>query len=88
LENSNTIDEIVYVFNFNKANVTNDILPAFKTLFSDPTRKTEIFNAIWDNQGLRNDLFGTGISRVDAELDFLDLINSTDSKLYNFIKSE
>jgi hypothetical protein len=59
-----------------------------KTFFMKGNNKQEIFETIWNNQQLRNSLFETNIKKADALLDFEDLINSTDSKLYNFIKTQ
>ena len=85
LENSTDMSSLKYVFNGGKA-TESQVKLAFKELFQ--TKKTEIFEVIWENQSLRNDLFGVDVSRSDAILDFDDLILSTDSKLYDFIKSQ
>ncbi|UUV20436.1 hypothetical protein [Paenimyroides aestuarii] len=73
---------------FNNINEATDAVKVkFKTIFSG-SKKEEIFDAIWSNQKLKNDLFDVNITKADAKLDFDDLINDTKSILYNFIKVE
>lgn len=57
----------------------------FKTIFSG-AKEQEIFDAIWSNPNLRNNLFEANITKADAKLDFDNLVNDTKSILYNFIK--
>mgnify|MGYP007106197887 CR=1 FL=1 len=85
LQDISEIDELQYIFNSSKASETQ-VKDAFKELFV--AKKVEIFDVIWENQSLRDNVFGPDILKIDAESDFVDLINSIDSKLYNFIKAQ
>ena len=71
------------MINSNKANI-NEVKQAFKELFKN--RKDELFEIILKNNTLKNNLLGEGLTKSEAKNVFRDLINSTDSVLYNFIK--
>jgi len=71
------------VINSNKANI-NEVKQAFKELFKN--KKDELFEIILKNNTLKNNLLGEGLTKSEAKNVFGDLINSTDSVLYNFIK--
>lgn len=82
--------------NANATNVKNLWQKAFKNQDPDlgPTQ-TDIFETIWQNQSLREDLFPElppspspqqKIQYLNNQ--FKNLTESTNSKLYNFIKSE
>ena len=71
------------MINSNKANI-NDVKQAFKELFKN--KKDELFEIILKNNTLKNNLLGEGLTKSEAKNVFGDLINSTDSVLYNFIK--
>ena len=77
------IEDLAYVINSNKANI-NKVKQAFKELFKN--RKDELFEIILKNNTLKNNLLGEGLTKSEAKNVFGDLINSTDSVLYNFIK--
>ena len=77
------IDDLAYVINSNKANI-NEVKQAFKELFKN--KKDELFEIILKNNTLKNNLLGEGLTKSEAKNVFRDLINSTDSVLYNFIK--
>ena len=77
------IDDLAYVINSNKANI-NEVKQAFKELFKN--KKDELFEIILKNNTLKNNLLGEGLTKSEAKNVFGDLINSTDSVLYNFIK--
>ena len=85
------INEQKYVFNINKVDEAT-VKGAFKDLFI--AKSEDIFQTIWNNQNLRNNLFGTNINKANAKLDFMDLINELDDPnisnpiLYSFIKVE
>lgn len=80
-----SIEKLAYVVNTTKA-TQSEIKLAFKELFL--AKKEEIFDVIWNNPLLRNDLFeGNGIEI--SKTIFTDLINgANNNKLYNFIKTE
>lgn len=80
IQNTSNFDELKYVFNAAKADETT-VKNAFKSLFSNPTKKTEIFNAM--KPELRTSL---GLNGDDALLKFNQLIESTNSDFYKFIK--
>ena len=71
------------MINSNKANI-NEVKQAFKELFKK--KKDELFEIILKNNTLKNNLLGKGLTKSEAKNVFVDLINSTDSVLYNFIK--
>ena len=71
------------MINSNKANI-NEVKQAFKELFKN--KKDELFEIILKNNTLKNNLLGEGLTKSEAKNVFVDLINSTDSVLYNFIK--
>ena len=77
------IEDLAYVINSNKANI-NEVKQAFKELFKN--KKDELFEIILKNNTLKNNLLGEGLTKSEAKNVFGDLINSTDSVLYNFIK--
>jgi len=67
----------------------------WKKEFSDPAKKSDIFNTIWDNQGLRNSLFPDLPTNITPQVkqqyfgnQFESLVNSTNSNLYNIIKTQ
>ncbi|EKY13791.1 hypothetical protein HMPREF9073_02367, partial [Capnocytophaga sp. oral taxon 326 str. F0382] len=61
-----------------------EVKQAFKELFKN--KKDELFEIILKNNTLKNNLLGEGLTKSEAKNVFGDLINSTDSVLYNFIK--
>ena len=71
------------MINSNKANI-NEVKQAFKEMFKN--KKDELFEIILKNNTLKNNLLGEGLTKSEAKNVFGDLINSTDSVLYNFIK--
>jgi len=71
------------VINSNKANI-NEVKQAFKEMFKN--KKDELFEIILKNNTLKDNLLGKGLTKSEAKNVFVDLINSTDSVLYNFIK--
>jgi len=77
------IDDLAYVINSNKANI-NEVKQAFKEMFKN--KKDELFEIILKNNTLKDNLLGKGLTKSEAKNVFVDLINSTDSVLYNFIK--
>ena len=77
------IEDLAYVINSNKANI-NEVKQAFKELFKN--KKDELFEIILKNNTLKNNLLGEGLTKSEAKNVFGDLINSTNSVLYNFIK--
>ena len=77
------IDDLAYVINSNKANI-NEVKQAFKEMFKN--KKDELFEIILKNNTLKDNLLGKGLTKSEAKNVFGDLINSTDSVLYNFIK--
>ena len=77
------IEDLAYVINSNKANI-NEVKQAFKELFKN--KKDELFEIILKNNTLKDNLLGKGLTKSEAKNVFVDLINSTDSVLYNFIK--
>ena len=83
LQEVNKIEDLAYVINSNKANI-NEVKQAFKELFKN--KKDELFEIILKNNTLKNNLLGEGLTKSEAKNVFVDLINSTDSVLYNFIK--
>ena len=83
LQGVNKIEDLAYVINSNKANI-NEVKQAFKELFKN--KKDELFEIILKNNTLKNNLLGEGLTKSEAKNVFGDLINSTDSVLYNFIK--
>ena len=83
LQKVNKIEDLAYVINSNKANI-NEVKQAFKELFKN--KKDELFEIILKNNTLKNNLLGEGLTKSEAKNVFGDLINSTDSVLYNFIK--
>ena len=79
------LDDLNYVFNTNKADIT-EVKNAFKDLFT--AKEDDIFEVIWDNQNLRNSLFGNRNNNA-AKSYFKELVKGSDNnKLYNFIISE
>ena len=83
LQGVNKIEDLAYVINSNKANI-NEVKQAFKELFKN--KKDELFEIILKNNTLKDNLLGKGLTKSEAKNVFVDLINSTDSVLYNFIK--
>lgn len=83
LQEVNKIEDLAYVINSNKANI-NEVKQAFKELFKN--KKDELFEIILKNNTLKNNLLGEGLTKSEAKNVFGDLINSTNSVLYNFIK--
>ena len=83
LQGVDKIEDLAYVINSNKANI-NEVKQAFKELFKN--KKDELFEIILKNNTLKNNLLGEGLTKSEAKNVFRDLINSTDSVLYNFIK--
>ena len=83
LQKVNKIEDLAYVINSNKANI-NEVKQAFKELFKN--KKDELFEIILKNNTLKDNLLGKGLTKSEAKNVFVDLINSTDSVLYNFIK--
>ena len=77
------IEDLAYVINSNKANI-NEVKQAFKEMFKN--KKDELFEIILKNNTLKDNLLGKGLTKSEAKNVFVDLINSTDSVLYNFIK--
>ena len=77
------IEDLAYVINSNKANI-NEVKQTFKELFKN--KKDELFEIILKNNTLKDNLLGKGLTKSEAKNVFVDLINSTDSVLYNFIK--
>ena len=77
------IDDLAYVINSNKAHM-NEVKQAFKEMFKN--KKDELFEIILKNNTLKDNLLGKGLTKSEAKNVFVDLINSTDSVLYNFIK--
>ena len=75
--------DLAYVINSNKANI-NEVKQAFKEMFKN--KKDELFEIILKNNTLKDNLLGKGLTKSEAKNVFVDLINSTDSVLYNFIK--
>ena len=71
------------MINSNKANI-NEVKQAFKEKFKN--KKDELFEIILKNNTLKDNLLGKGLTKSEAKNVFVDLINSTDSVLYNFIK--
>jgi len=98
--NISRLSEFEWVAFANRGNTTTDLKIMWKNVLYNSTgnnlttRGQQAFDTIWGNMNLRNDIFGAGISRSDAQLDFVDLIteldnpNVTNPKLYSFIKSE
>ena len=83
LQKVNKIEDLAYMINSNKANI-NEVKQAFKELFKN--KKDELFEIILKNNTLKDNLLGKGLTKSEAKNVFGDLINSTDSVLYNFIK--
>ena len=83
LQKGNKIEDLAYVINSNKANI-NEVKQAFKEMFKN--KKDELFEIILKNNTLKDNLLGKGLTKSEAKNVFGDLINSTDSVLYNFIK--
>ena len=83
LQEVNKIEDLAYVINSNKANI-NEVKQAFKELLKN--KKDELFEIILKNNTLKNNLLGEGLTKSEAKNVFGDLINSTNSVLYNFIK--
>ena len=83
LQGVNKIEDLAYVINSNKANI-NEVKQAFKEMFKN--KKDELFEIILKNNTLKDNLLGKGLTKSEAKNVFVDLINSTDSVLYNFIK--
>jgi hypothetical protein len=91
LKSIENINELNYVFDARKLN-NNDVTfikNQFKDLFT--TKKTDIFNTIWDNQELRNSLFpeivtNPNITKPQLKLIFENRIENINSNLYGFIK--
>ena len=83
LQEVDEIKDLAYVINSNKANI-NEVKQAFKEMFKN--KKDELFEIILKNNTLKNNLLGEGLTKSEAKNVFGDLINSTDSVLYNFIK--
>ena len=83
LQKVNKIEDLAYVINSNKANI-NEVKQAFKEVFKN--KKDELFEIILKNNTLKNNLLGEGLTKSEAKNVFVDLINSTNSVLYNFIK--
>ena len=83
LQEVNKIEDLAYMINSNKANI-NEVKQAFKELFKN--KKDELFEIILKNNTLKDNLLGKGLTKSEAKNVFRDLINSTDSILYNFIK--
>ena len=83
LQEVNKIEDLAYMINSNKANI-NEVKQAFKELFKN--KRSEFFEIILKNNTLKNNLLGEGLTKSEAKNVFGDLINSTDSVLYNFIK--
>jgi len=68
----------------NPAEFKNALNTLWKKAFID---NADFFDIIWANQNLRGSLF-THTDQVEAFTEFETMINSTNSKLYNFIKIE
>lgn len=99
-KNIATIDDLQWIAHFKKlqaggwstqAIAQTNLKNMWKTVFQK--RKTEIFNTIWDNQSLRGSLFPnlpTEITPIVKQQYFTNqfdnLVNTTESILYNFIK--
>jgi hypothetical protein len=80
-----SLNNLHYVFNGQKADIMQ-VKNAFKELFTN--KMDEIFEVIWNNQGLKNSLFG-GRNNNAAKSYFNELIQGSDNnRLYNFIISE
>ena len=83
LQEVDEIKDLAYVINSNKANI-NEVKQAFKEMFKN--KKDELFEIILKNNTLKDNLLDKGLTKSEAKNVFVDLINSTDSVLYNFIK--
>ena len=58
----------------------------WKTVFE--SRADDVFKTIWENQNLKNSLFDSDLSPLEAKLDFVDMVRTTDDVLFKFIKVE
>lgn len=94
LQDADGINKIRYEFDAKKFANREKVVEQFKKMYEKNLDDT--FDVIWRNKNIRNSIFDmssypTNIS--DGQLktilmsDFKSMINKTDSKLYNFIKS-
>lgn len=81
LKNTDNIDNLRYVFNGQKADITQ-VKNAFKGLFT--SKSDDVFGTM--NPSLRESILGRG-NEENIEL-FIQKINNTNSNLYDFIKVE
>ena len=89
-----SINKIEYWFDKKKLNNSTDATPVkekFKQMLYNGTTLTTagnaIFEAIWSNSGLRENLFAN-LVKLDAKNKFIDLIKETSNNFYNFIKGD
>ncbi len=78
------ISELKYIFNEAKIS-TIDAKTGIRSFINSGNNKTEIFDVIWNNQMLRNDLFPNTSDPVQAFAMFEGMIGEINNPFYNFI---
>jgi hypothetical protein len=73
-----------YVFNDKKLDISA-AKNKMKDVFNSTTRKDDIFNTIWANPLLKLNLFGSSLTKSQAQIQFYSLVNSFDDKIYIFV---
>lgn len=86
LENITDFKQLNYEFDVKKFSDRNEIVNQFKKMYEK--NLDDVFNTIWDNNGLKKNLFETNVTKADTKLDFIDLVKDTKSEFYNLIKVE
>jgi hypothetical protein len=91
--NINNLNKFEWIAEASRGNDETVLKELWKNVFK--TKKTDIFNTIWDNQGLRNSLFPDLPTNITPQVkqqyfgnQFESLVNSTNSNLYNIIKTQ
>lgn len=81
-----SLDELHYYFDIGKITDITVIKNRFKNVFENNAE--DIFNKFWNNQNLRNNLFGNR-NYNSAKNYYTDLVNGVDNnKLYSIINLE
>lgn len=74
-----------------QSDATSYVKLIFQELMKKPTEQQQIFDVIWNNASLRDDLWNptnfppNGISKIQAKNIFISWIFDTNSPIYNFI---
>jgi len=91
LQSINSLDELNYVFNALKLSI-GEAKAGMKIFFTKGSNTQDIFQTIWNNRILRNNLLNSPQDEIQGLQRFLNLLSEIDHptilnpKLYSFIK--